>query len=256
MRLGQILRTAAISACLALPAHADITVYFHAGGWDAFDGQDEHGQGFCGIGSHNPADGRTFSLRFPIGGNGVTFIASKPSWQIPDHTDIPVVVQVGLERPWTEQAVGSGQGVQWFMPRADVATFDAQFRRASSMTVTFPSGNESAWIISLSGSTAASNAMGRCVTDMTQRAGAPAPPPGPAAQGTTQPFGAGGNPQAAAPTQPTTPAQPTMPAQSTAPTQPGPGAPPPEATQPAPAAPPASDSNQPTQPNTPANPTH
>ena len=48
-------------------------------------------------------------------------------------------------------------------------TFDAQFRRAGSMTVSFPSGNEPPWTIGLNGSTAISNAFGRCVTDLTPR---------------------------------------------------------------------------------------
>ena len=56
-------------------------------------------------------------------------------------------------------------------------TFDAQFRRASSMTVTFPAGRERPWVLSLAGSTAASNAMGRCVTDLTQRAASARSPP-------------------------------------------------------------------------------
>ncbi|HUN41399.1 MAG TPA: hypothetical protein VMU81_13995 [Acetobacteraceae bacterium] len=241
MRIHPLLSAAAMAACLAVPARADVTVYYHAGGWDAFDGQDDHGQAFCGIGSRNPVDGRTFSVRFLIGGNGVNFIASKPGWNIPDHTDIPVVVQVGLERPWTEQASGGGQSVQWTLDRGPFQSFDAQFRHASSMTLTFPSGNEPAWIISLSGSTAISNAMGRCVTSMTQRAGAP--PPGPAAAGpqsATQPFGAQAGPQPSAapapvqtePTQPNQATQPNPPAQRGQPEQ----------------------SGQPTQPNAPANP--
>jgi hypothetical protein len=91
-------------------------------------------------------------------------------------------------------------------------TFDAEFRRASSMTVTFPAGSEQPWVLSLAGSTAASNAMGRCVTDLAQRAAAtqPAAAAAPGADSATQPFGtppadqapaAQGNP---APVQPVT----------------------------------------------------
>jgi len=220
MRIHPLLSTAALALCLAVPARADVTVYYHAGGWDAFDGQTDQGQAFCGVGSHNPADGRTFSLRFVIGGNGVTFIATKPSWHIPDHTDIPVVMQVGLQRPWTEKASGGGQSVEWTLDRGAYQSFDAQFRHASSMTVTFPSGNEPAWIIALSGSTAVSNAMGRCITDMTQRAATPPPGTGtPGPQSATQPFGAQSNPQPNAAPAPAAgqPAQPNQPAQPTAP---------------------------------------
>lgn len=207
MHLRQPLLAVAVAASLAAPAEADVNVYYHVGAWDAFDGQGDNGQPVCGIGSRNPADGRAFSLRFPVGGDEVTFAATKPGWNIPDNTQIAVVVQIGLERPWSEQATGGGNRVQWTLDRADVQTFDAQFRSAASMTVTFPSGSEQPWLISLSGSTAASNAMGRCVTDLAQRA-APAQPaaaPAPAEQTATQPFGAAPATQGSpAPMQPVT----------------------------------------------------
>ena len=240
MRLGRMLGVATAVAWLAAPAQADVAVYYHAGGWDAFDGQNEQGQPFCGVGTRNPADGRTFSVRFELGGNDVIFIASKTGWNIPDHTDIPVVMQVGLERPWPEQATGSGERVQWTMDRTDYARFDAEFRGASSMTVTFPSGNERPWIIALTGSSAVSTAMGRCITGMARRAAtAPAPNNGPPPQSTTQPFSAAA--PAAAPPAGQQQAQPGGTAG-----QPGGTAGQPANAQPAP--------TQPTQPNGAANP--
>jgi hypothetical protein len=220
MQLRQLLLAAALAAGLAAPARAAVTVYYHAGVWDAFDGPGDNGQPVCGIGSRSPTDGHAFSLRFQIGGNDVTFIAAKSGWNVPDGTQIPVVMQVGLDQPWTGQAVGKGDRVQWTLDRAAVQVFDAQFRRAASMTVTFPSGTEHPWVISLAGSTAASNAMGRCVTDLTQRAAAtpPAATPAPAPQSATQPFAATpvaqGNP---APAQPATGDQPTQPAATPSP---------------------------------------
>ena len=191
MRLRQLLGAAAVAACLAGPVRADVNVYYHAGGWDAFDGQDQNGQPFCGIGSRNPADGRTFSLRFELGAGDVVFVASKTGWSIPDRTQIPVVMQVGLDRPWSAQGVGSGDRVQWTLDRASYPVFDSQFRGASSMTLTFPEGNEQPWIVTLAGSSAISTAMSRCVADLARRAAAgpaaAAPSPAPS---TTQPFGA------------------------------------------------------------------
>ena len=77
-----------------------------------------------------------------------------------------MVVQIGLDTPWNLQGAGNGQVVEWSLDRIAVQTFDAQFRRAGSMTVSFPSGNEPPWTVGLNGSTAISNAFGRCVTDM------------------------------------------------------------------------------------------
>lgn len=193
---------AAVGA-LAASAAADMKVYYHVGSWDAFSGPGTDGKMVCGVGSTNPSDSRAFSLRFEIGGDSVQFQAKKPTWTIPSGTQIPVVVQIGLDTPWNFQGSGDGQVVQWTLDRSDMQTFDAQFRQASSMTVSFPSGNEPPWTVGLNGSTAASNAFGRCVTDLQQRTGGQPAVSAPA--GPTQPFGQ-------APTQPTT--LPTAPGQT------------------------------------------
>ena len=128
-------------------AAADMTVYYHAGSWDAFSGPGADGKPVCGVGSTNPADNRSFSLRFKIGGDTVTFQAKKPSWNIPPDTQMPVVMQLGLDAPWNMQGIGNGQDVEWTIDSAAMQTFDAQFRRASSMTLSFPTGNEPPWTI-------------------------------------------------------------------------------------------------------------
>ena len=115
-----------------------MTVYYRAGGWDAFSGPGDNGKPVCGVGTTNPADNRSFSLRFQIGGDTVTFQAKKPTWNIPAGTQLPVVLQIGLDTPWNLQGVGNGQVVEWSLDRDAMQTFDAQFRRANSMTVTFP----------------------------------------------------------------------------------------------------------------------
>jgi hypothetical protein len=195
---------ALILGTLAAPARAEMSVYYHVGSWDAFSGQGSDGKTVCGVGSTNPVDNRSFSLRFPIGGDSVMFQAKKPSWNIPSGTQLPVVVQIGLNAPWNVQATGNGQSVEWPLDRASMQTFDVQFRQASSMTVTFPSGSEPPWTVGLNGSTAISNAFGRCVTDLTQRAAAQQPAAPPA--GPTQPFGeAPAQPATQEPTQPITP---------------------------------------------------
>jgi hypothetical protein len=155
----------------------------------------------CGVGSTNPVDNRSFSMRVPIGSDNVTLQARKPTWSIPASTELPVVLQIGLDAPWNAQGTGNGQLVEWTLDSAAMQTFDAQFRRAGSMTVSFPNGNEPPWTIGLNGSTAISNAFGRCVTDLTQRAsGAQRPAAGqPEA---TQPFG-----KAPTPPEPTQPPQ-------------------------------------------------
>jgi hypothetical protein len=179
-------------------------VYYHVGSWDAFTGPGADGRPVCGIGNTSPVDSRSFSLRFPIGGDSVIFQAKKPSWSIPAGTQLPLVVQIGLNTPWNLQGIGDGQVIEWSLDRSTIQTFDAQFRAAGSMTVSFPSGSEPPWTIGLNGSTAISNAFGRCITDITARTETQQPAPAPS--GPTQPF-------APAPAQPPTqePAQPAAP---------------------------------------------
>jgi hypothetical protein len=188
LRSGLAALTLATSAA---PAGADMTVYYHVGSWDAFTGPGSDGKTVCGIGSTFVGDNRSISLRYAVGGDSVIFQAKKPSWNIPAGTQIPAVLQIGLDAPWSFQGAGNGQVVEWSIDRSSMQTFDAQFRRAVSMTVSFPSGNEPPWTLALNGSTAISNAFGRCVTDLAQRTEtqqAPTAPTQPFGQAPTQPF--------------------------------------------------------------------
>jgi hypothetical protein len=183
-------------------AMAQIQTYYHAGAWDAFSGRSDKGTAVCGIGNTNPGDNRRLSIRREIGGADTVFSVTKPGWSIPDNTRVTVVMQVGLNPPWTQQATGHGAAIDWPMDPSMAQPFDQQFRGASSMTVTFPDGNEPPWTVPLVGTSAISDAFGRCVRDLTrqvqeQQAAGGAPPAPAAAPGPTQPFA--GPPPADAP---------------------------------------------------------
>ena len=175
-------------------AVAQMQTYYHAGAWDAFSGRGDTGGAVCGIGSTNPTDNRRLSIRFDIGGTDTAFSASKPDWSIPPNTHITVVMQIGLNTPWTMQATGHDHSIDWTLDQGAIQTFDRQFRGASSMTLTFPDGNEPPWMLSLAGSAAISDTLGRCVRDLTQQVraaqsqGNQPPANGAAPQGPTQPF--------------------------------------------------------------------
>lgn len=178
-------------------ASAQIRTYYHVGVWDAFSGRNESGGAVCGVGNTDPTDHRRMSLRFDIGGTDTAFSVSKPAWAIPDNTRVTVVMQVGLNAPWTEQGTGHGQTIDWPMDRNAMQSFDIQFRDSSSMTLTFPDGSEPPWTIALTGSSAISDAFGRCIRDLTRQVqaaqangAAMPPPPSAAPPPPTQPFGA------------------------------------------------------------------
>lgn len=190
--------TAVLIACIPVavlvatpvPAMAQVQTYYHAGAWDAFSGRNGHGGAICGIGSTNPADERRLSLSFDIGGSETVFSVSKPNWSIPDNTKIVVVMQLGLNTPWTMQGVGHNHMIDWSLDQVAIQAFDRQFRGGSSMTLTFPEGTEPPWTMSLAGSTKISDTFGRCMRDLTQQvqaSQAPANPP-PDTQTATQPF--------------------------------------------------------------------
>ena len=177
-------------------ASAQMQTYYHIGAWDAFSGRGDAGGPVCGVGTTNPADRRRLSVRVDIGGNVTTMSAGKPDWTVPDDVHVTVVMQVGLNTPWTLQGTGHEHSIEWVMDPAAMQAFDRQFRGASSMTLTFPDGNEPPWSLSLAGSAAISDTFARCVRDLTRQVqSAPPPPSGaPVPQGPTQPFTAPSGP--------------------------------------------------------------
>ena len=177
---------------MAAPAAAlaQVQPYYHAGAWDAISGRSETGGAVCGVSTSAASNTQHFSIRFDIGGTDTTFSASKPDWTIPGDTHVTVVMQVGLNVPWTLQGIGHDHSIDWTLDPNAIQTFDRQFRGASSMTLTFPDGNEPPWALSLMGSTAISDTFGRCVRDLTRQVQANPPPPSsaPPSQAPTQPF--------------------------------------------------------------------
>lgn len=175
-----------LALALATPAAAAPNVYAHAGNWHAFTDKNAAGKDVCGIGTTNPTDQRDLSMTYAIGGDTLTLRASKPSWQVPAGTHLNVTMQVNGQAPWPAEAVGDGTAVTWAIGAASIRDFDTLFRQGRTLTISFPAGNEPPWVLPLAGSTAASQALWRCVQDTRERdhavsPAANAPPP-------TQPF--------------------------------------------------------------------
>lgn len=194
-------------------AAATIT-YYHSGDWRAFSGTDDQNRLICGMATGNPADGRSLEIRAVIGDPQLWFTASKPTWDIPQGTRVPVLMREAGVVPWTLEARGQGHTTTWALPQTEVDLFEGAFRAGTQMTISFPSGSEAPWQVELTGSNAVDNTFRRCVSDYTARVAAAHP------QAPTQPFG-------------TPSTQPFAPPIATAPLQPPPAqeeAPPPAAT--------------------------
>ena len=175
------------------------TVYYRAGGWEAFSGRVASGGTFCGISTYFARDGRGFMIRHRTGSPEVIFRARKPGWAVPEGARVAVTVQVGPNSPFLTNATGQGEVMEWAMSRETMAEFDAQFRRGAVLTLAFPSGNEPAWAIPLTGSNAIGATFARCISELAAAAGSSgqtqpftsAPgqaAPAPAPSGPTQPF--------------------------------------------------------------------
>jgi hypothetical protein len=184
-----------LGVCLGLlagaaEAGAGTTTYYRAGHWRAFSGTDEQNRLICGMATANPVDGRSLEISAVIGDPQLGFRASKPTWDIPPDTAIPVVVQAAGAVPWTEEAAGGAHAIRWALPENEAGMFEQVFRDGSQMTVSFPSGNEPPWRVLLGGSNAVDKTFRRCVRDYSARVAASAPqrPTQPFGQPSTQPF--------------------------------------------------------------------
>jgi hypothetical protein len=163
------------------------------GAWEAFGGTSNDGRPVCGV-STSWQDRRYFGIKYWQGREHFTIQLIKPSWQIPQGTRIPVALQFDQQSPWTASATGfpgtstAGAFIEFTVPFGRLENFLREFRLASSAVMSFQSGNEPAWRLTLSGSNAASQAMNDCVRRMGGGGGAGKGAPG---GGPTQPFGGG-----------------------------------------------------------------
>ena len=199
-------RASALAVPLAVllaiaPAHAQRTVYYQAGAWHAFTDKDAQGTAVCGIATENTSGPGTLAFTYTIGGSDLTIDAAKPSWKIPDGTSIDTSLLIDQGQPWTAPTTGSGSSVAWTIAAASIREFDTEFRNGHTMSVSFPSGNEPPWTLSLRGSTAASETLWRCVQDLKDRASA-AGAAANAGPGAAPNAGPGAAPSAGPPTQP------------------------------------------------------
>lgn len=158
----------------AASAQAQSTSLGRYGVWSVYSLVTSAGRNVCGMTTRG-TEGRSLHVQHVRGSNFILFQAFKSSWTIPRGTRMRVGMRVDGGNGWiAPQASGARRSVRWTM-RAGFRRFEAEFRRGSRLTVTFPQGSESPWTVSLNGS---SQAMSRMVTCMRHSGGEP-----------TQPFG-------------------------------------------------------------------
>jgi hypothetical protein len=209
---------AAIVLAQGTSAQAALNRIYAYGAWQVFDGTNENQQPVCVLQSSG-ADGRQLSVEQDEGSPDLMISLTKPSWNIPDNTQILVVFQYDRSAQPPMQGVGAANRVTITLPYDQAAQFDQQFRASRWMRIAFPSGNEPPWTGNLAGSNAVLTAFDNCRARLSAQ-------PAQASTGPTQPFTAA----PAAPTQPFT-------AAPVIPVHPAPDEEAPAAPAPAPAAP-------------------
>jgi hypothetical protein len=141
---------------------------------------------------------RFFGVRFFPDAGYLEMQVSKDSWSIPPGTKVPLEVEFnGYPGAWRAPSGSHGEGSMIFQRfgRDAAVNFLREFRGASSGVIRF-GGNESAWTMNLTGSSAAVGAMIDCIRR--------------AHGGTTQPY-------ATQPSEPTLPYTPSAKPPSTVP---------------------------------------
>ena len=165
----------------ALPARAEVVNTAREGMWVAYGGVANDGKRVCGIGETG-TDGRTFQIKYFENAQSFEIVIGKPGWAIPPGTQAEIAITFDRSSPWRGMAKGNGLLLFLSLPMTRLVAFEAEFKAAYSMIVSFPGGTEAPWRGDLTGSTAIAGHMARCIRTLL----------GTAAPGNDQPFGAGG----------------------------------------------------------------
>jgi hypothetical protein len=201
-----VIATSLLLAAAAPPARAQVKQILASGQWSAYGGPATGDRHVCGIQTAGPSGSRLM-IEQQTGQTGLDLMLQKGSWSIPANTAIDLSFLFDGRVRFPGHATGAGDVVTVAMTFQQTVPFMRAVRQDTRLQVSFLSGNEPPWSLSLVGSGAVLNAFDECraaliSTTPTQPFtppapnAAPAPAPGPAAK------------PSAPPTQPATPATP------------------------------------------------
>nr|WP_314074513.1 hypothetical protein [uncultured Roseococcus sp.] len=187
-----------LAATLAAPAaQAQTRIIAQTNGWSAFGGTGSNGTPLCGLETRDPRTGRHFLLEQPVGLERPLLRLSRTNWSLGTGGNRPVRIVIDNRRSFSANAVGTGRSLVLPLSLEGPEGFEAAFRRGSVMRVEFPSGQDSPWNLSLTGTNAVMGAFMGCLRMMSDApvpppAGMPSPslaPPGPSGPGDVPHWG-------------------------------------------------------------------
>jgi hypothetical protein len=149
----------------SLPAAAAVVETHRYGHWIAIEGATQNGSRVCGVSTRSAAAPSAYvGVKFFPDRGQLDVHMAKPSWSIPSGASVPVEIEFdGSPGSWaTGHAAGDGGMVTLSVSPRRAGEFLAEFSVASRGTIRF-GGREAPWVVDLSGSGAAVQAMLDCV---------------------------------------------------------------------------------------------
>jgi hypothetical protein len=201
-------------------ANAQVKQIFASGQWSAYGGTAPDNQRVCGIQTAGPGGGRLM-IEQQAGQTGLNLMLQKGSWSIPADTPIKLSFLFNGRLSFPGGGTGAGDLVTVAMTFEQTKPFMRAVRQDRQMQVSFPTGNEPPWSISLLGTGAVLDAFDECraglVSNTPTQPFIPTPAPaGPPAPGAAAPAPGQAPPAATPPAtpNPTSPAAPAKPSKT------------------------------------------
>jgi hypothetical protein len=146
-------------------AEAATRTLARSGTWEAFGGNTTKGGRVCGVSQQ--VNNRYFGLKLFAGDSTFTIQVGGKIWQIENGKKQSVVMVLDGNRPWRATATGmhfnDGEaGLEFTINRDELGEFNRQFRDAGQLRLQFPGTMTADWLVDLTGTSAVSDAFGRC----------------------------------------------------------------------------------------------
>jgi len=169
--IKSIVSVAAVGALWsAAPAPAQTNTLATAGAWEAFGGTTkDKKQRVCGVSMSG--EGRYFSIKYYAGEKDFTVQLGSKEWTVDDGAKVTLYMSMDGASPWKATASGmhfsdGDAGLEFDIDIDKISQFIDEFRGANQMRVRFDGQKVSPWQVTLSGTTAVTNAMVICIRNM------------------------------------------------------------------------------------------
>jgi hypothetical protein len=155
-----------LAALLAVSsASAETKTILRSGIWEAFGGTTSTGKPICGMSAE--VNTRYFGIKRIAGDDIVTIQVGTSQWKLDKGEKKQVRMIFDSSSPWNAPGTGmrfddGDPGLEFNVSQGEVANFMREFRMSGQLVVQFPDANFPDWKLSLSGSSAVSDAFQQC----------------------------------------------------------------------------------------------